>query len=239
MEPRTVLLVKSREVGWAAVDAALRPMAGVRVIGEATSAARAIDLAATLRPDAILSATVVDGTVMRPLLAALRPAPCPPPIVVLFGQRPDADDVRHGHDLVVSAHLLWSDLSADTLGHVLAAVLSGEVIVASRPVYEAFVRTRPYLEPPPGQEAGPTLTSRERAVLRGPADGLTRKAIAADSGLSPRTVARIVDDLEAKLGATSACALVAKSVALGLLARPGGSRGGMILEQSCGSGILG
>lgn len=106
MEPRTVLLVKSREIGWAAVDAALRPMAGVRVIGETTSAARAVDLATTLLPDAILSATVVDGVAMRPLLAGLRRGHTLPPIVVLFGERLDDGAYSGGDDLTVRAHLL-------------------------------------------------------------------------------------------------------------------------------------
>lgn len=217
MEFRTVLLVKSRDVGWAAVDVALGAMPGVRVIGEATSAGRGVDLATTLRPDAILSATIVDGIEMRPLLADLRRGPCPSPIVVLFGQRLEAAGVREDDDMVVAAHLLWGEISADTLGNVLSAVLSGEVIVASRPVYEAFVRGRPYLRTAPDEASTPTLTPREQAVLRGLVDGGTREQIAATAGVSRRTVARTIGKLQADLAATSTYALMAKAGALDLV----------------------
>jgi DNA-binding NarL/FixJ family response regulator len=217
MEPKTVLLVKSREVGWAAVDAALASMPGVRVVGETLSAGRAVDLVATLRPDVILSAAMVDGTKMRPLLADLGCGSGPSPIVVLFGQQADPEGGENGNDLVVTAHLLWGELSTDTLNHVLAAVLSGEVIVASRPVVKAFVEARPHRGALPSREPPPTLTARERAVLRGLADGLTLEAVAASMGMSRRTVARVVAGVHEKLGTTSYYELGAKTAALGVL----------------------
>lgn len=85
-------------------------------------------------------------------------------------------------------------------------------------MFEAFVRARPYRGTCAVKGSRPALRPRERAVLVGLAAGRTRNAIAVSERLSQRTVARILDDLEAKMGASSACELVAKAAALGLLA---------------------
>jgi DNA-binding NarL/FixJ family response regulator len=66
-------------------------------------------------------------------------------------------------------------------------------------------------------EAMPALTTRERGVLRGLAEGLTLEAIAASEDVSRRTVARIVAGVHEKLGTTSCFELGAKTVTLGVL----------------------
>jgi hypothetical protein len=62
-------------------------------------------------------------------------------------------------------------------------------------------------------------------VLRELAAGRTRREIAAATGTSQRTVGRLLDELEEKLGVSSACALVGAAARLGLLAVPADGTG--------------
>jgi len=65
---RTAVVVRSREVGWAAVDAALAKVDGLRLVGEASTAERGLELAQELRPDILFASAVIDGERFRPLV---------------------------------------------------------------------------------------------------------------------------------------------------------------------------
>lgn len=214
METRSVVLVKSGDLGWSAIEAALRSVPGMAVVGEAREAGRALGLVEARRPDAVVSAAIVGGAAMRPLLLGLRRGACPGLTVVLLGEAPPGDEAEANGGAIVNAHLLWTGLSEATLGPLLACALSGEVILAAPPLVEAFVRGRSA----GGRRQAVAVPDRERAVLRRLAAGGTRREIAAATGLSLRTVGRVMDRLGDKLGTTGACALVGKAAALGLLA---------------------
>jgi len=193
-------------------------MPGVEVIGEAREARRALDLAAARRPDAVVSATTVGGVAMRSPLLALRRGACPGLVVVLLGEYPPGIAAGNGEDGFVDAHFPWDELSVTTLGPALTCAISGRFVLTTRAGFASFVRDRPYLGSGTAAAPAPPLTVRERAVLRELADGRTRQEIAALVGTSQRTVGRLLDRLEEKLGASSACALVGTAARLGLLA---------------------
>lgn len=219
MRTKRVVLVRGRELGWGRVAATVRGMPAVEVIEAAagSGAGCVAEVVARRRPDAVVSAAAVGGIAMRPLLLGLRRDVCPELVVVLFGDEPGEPGASDGAAGFVQAHLIWSEVTEETLEPVLACALSGEFFLASPSRVAAFVRERPYAGPGPGVAPPPVLTARESAVLRGLAAGRTRKAIAAEAGLSLRTVGRLLDGLEARLGATSSCELVWKATTLGLL----------------------
>lgn len=216
MDSRTVLLIKSREIGWVAVEAALRDVPGVRVVGESRCVARGVELAATLNPDVVLAPARLDGQSTRPVLGRLRTAPDQPPLVLLFGGSINDEELADD-GLGIDGHLLWSELSADTLKQVLVAFLSGEVAVASRSVLEAFVRSRNAPSICPGDSEKPVLTPREQSVLAGLVRDLSRTELAAREGLSVRTVERVIAGLHTKMEATSPYALIARAFWFGLV----------------------
>ena len=78
---------------------------------------------------------------------------------------------------------------------------------------------QPFFDRPTGPPFGRVaLSARERAVLRGLAEGLSREQIAERYRLSRRTVARVVASLEGQLGTTSLFVLGVKATQLGLIA---------------------
>jgi pimeloyl-ACP methyl ester carboxylesterase/DNA-binding CsgD family transcriptional regulator len=86
------------------------------------------------------------------------------------------------------------------------------ILLAGEPGWQTFVaQVREFLEPdrieaarlsaaPPSAELAEPLSERELEVLRKAADGLANDEIAADLGLSPRTVERHLSNAYAKLG---------------------------------------
>jgi hypothetical protein len=76
MRTYSVLLLRSTDLGWADLRAALDEMPDARLVGEASTAQRGLDLAATLRPDVIVSAATLDREPIEPLLVSLRRSSC-------------------------------------------------------------------------------------------------------------------------------------------------------------------
>jgi DNA-binding NarL/FixJ family response regulator len=213
MQRRTVLLITSPEMGWAELHAALRTLEDVQVVGEVTTAHQAIELASRLRPDVILSAARVDGVSARPLLLDLQRRGEPASKIIVFAGRLDPDLFAAVDNLRLSGYLLWSDLSAEALPHVLAAVMAGDVVVGTPTVARAFIDT--LCRPTRARPGAPRLSVHEQAVLRRLAEGLTYDEIATAEQLSERTVARIVADLREKLEAPTNFMLGMKAVELG------------------------
>lgn len=215
MPSRSVLLIKSRDLGWGELSASLAELSDIRIVGEPTDAERGRDLATALRPDVILSASRVGGVSMPRLLVDLQGGPCLEAKIVLLDTSVEPADLDASADLRLAGWLLWPHLSIDGLRQALMAVLLGEFLVASRPVVDAlFVGQR---RPPADVDLLPALTPREHVVLRLLAEGGTRKTIAAAAAVSPRTVDRVVADLGSKLDAPTRSAIIAKGSRLALL----------------------
>jgi DNA-binding NarL/FixJ family response regulator len=117
----------------------------------------------------------------------------------------------------IAAYLLWRDLSSEALRHCLAAVITGDVVVASQAAAAAFLaaQRRASLAFP----AAVPLTAREQVVLRRLAEGLTHKEIAVAEGLSRRTVELTAARLAARLEASPPFVLGMQAARLGLLDR--------------------
>lgn len=215
MQRRTVLLIPLDDCGWAEVRLALAALPGVGVIGEATSVSHGIELAMLLQPDLIIAAAELEGAALLPRLSELHRTVCARSAIVLLASRLRSDDLAAVTDVDIAVYLLWSDLSSEALRHCLAAVITGDVVVASQAAAAAFLATqrRASLAFP----AAVPLPAREQVVLRRLAEGLTHKEIAMAEGLSQRAVERAVARLAAKLDAVTPFVLGMQAARRGLL----------------------
>ncbi|MGH2531947.1 MAG: LuxR C-terminal-related transcriptional regulator [Thermomicrobiales bacterium] len=215
MQRRTVLLIRSPEIGWTDLRTVVETEVEIVVVGEATTAREAIELAAMRQPDLIIAAAALEGTSTLPLLVDLHRRVCPTSKIVVLAAHLDANDFPELAEAIFDGYLLWSDLSREALWRCLGVVLADDVVVGSRTVAQTFIemQCRPK-EPIP---VSVHLTTRERAILRHLAEGRTRQEIAATEGLSPRTVERTVSDLETKLDAPTAFVLGMQAAQFGLV----------------------
>lgn len=212
-----VLLIESDDVGWAELRAVLDKMEQVRIIGEVASMASVTQLvqAPHVLPDVIMSAATLQGTSMLPLLASLRSEFWPDSKVIVFAARYSHEDLLALPDLEPSGYLLWSDLSRQTLEHLLGAIFIRDIVVASSAVATAFVAAQ-RVQVPDGRQAA-RLSARQCAIVRRLSEGLTHDQIAEAEGMSLRTVQRIIASLEVELEAPSLFVLGQKVARLGLL----------------------
>ena len=101
-------------------------------------------------------------------------------------------------------------LEAGAAGYVLKDADADEVVAAIRSVYAGAVQLDPAVarrllasSGPPSRDAVGGLTARELDVLRQLGDGMANKEIAANLGLSERTVRTHVSSILGKLGLSS------------------------------------
>jgi DNA-binding NarL/FixJ family response regulator len=166
---------------------------GFEVVGEASNGQEALSLAAALHPDIVVLDISMPGESGLQVAAQLSTGASPPRVLILsMHDNPEyvIESVRAG------AHgYLLKDTAATELRTAIRAVCRGESYfsppVATR--LSAAVRgrhERPALE---------QLTAREREVLEGIARGRTNKEIAAELGISYRTVETHRESLMKKL----------------------------------------
>jgi DNA-binding CsgD family transcriptional regulator len=74
---------------------------------------------------------------------------------------------------------------------------------------------------PDTAQYAPSMTGREKQVLRALAQGLTQKMIASSLGIKSRTVQYYIHILRTKIGAQTNEELVARGISLGLCLPPG------------------
>lgn len=214
MRARRVLFVRDECFHWTAARAALDAVPAVAVVGEAQTFDEAERLALGLQPDAILTARCLGGQPALPVLARLRPK-LPLATFAIIATDYDAAELLAMEDVGVSGYLLWQDLSASMLPHILAAATDTRTVVLNDAVARAFVTAeRRRLT---CQEPAPAISARERAVLHGLAEGLTTVEIALLLGVTERTVKRAITDLEATLAASDRFTLGMKAARLGLV----------------------
>jgi NarL family two-component system response regulator LiaR len=193
--PIRVLVADDHMVVRSGIRHVLESEAGFEVVGEAASGAEALALAAELHPDVVvLDISMPDESGLQ-VAARLREGSDGPRILIL-SMHDNAEYVLESVRAGAHGYLL-KDTAATELRSAIRAICRGESYfsppVASR--LSAAVR---------GEHAGRPalldhLTSREREVLQGIAQGQTNKEIAAELGISHRTVETHRESLMNKL----------------------------------------
>lgn len=189
---------------------------GFEVIGEALEASEVMPLAQAHRPDVVVLDITMPGESGLEILPRLRAA---------------LDDVKV---LVLSMHdhpqYVMEAVRAGANGYVLKDARPAELREAIRAIYrgESFFTPSVAGQLSEGlrQEAEheerrglvQSLTSREQEVLRRIAEGRTNKEIAAELGISPRTVESHRESLMRKLRIRTIAGLTRFALETGLLA---------------------
>jgi DNA-binding NarL/FixJ family response regulator len=194
-DPIRVLVADDHTIVRTGIRHVLESEAGFEVVGEAANGAEAVALATTLRPDVVvLDISMPDESGLQ-VAARIRRGSAPPRILML-SMHSNAEYVLESVRAGAQGYLL-KDTAATELRSAIRAVCRGESYF-SPPVassLSAAVRGEHEPHPAPLEQ----LTAREREVLQGIATGRTNKEIAAELGISHRTVETHRESLMKKL----------------------------------------
>jgi DNA-binding NarL/FixJ family response regulator len=181
----------------------------LEVVGEAGSGREAVAAAARLRPDVVLldlEMDDVDGVEAIPQLRGVHP-----PVEVLVFTAYDTDERVLGAIRAGARGYLLKGASSDEIARAIRSIAAGGSYLEPR------VAGKLLAEVNAPRQASPTLSEREREVLRLVADGLPTKQIANSLSISERTVKFHVNSIFHKLGADNRAQAVALAAQRGLL----------------------
>jgi DNA-binding NarL/FixJ family response regulator len=190
-----------------------------QVVGEADTAAGAIALAKDEQPDVILvdiNLPDESGLKVAESIVATQPAVR----LLMLSVHDDQEIVRES--VRIGAHgYLRKDTTPGDLRMAIRAVHAGDAYFSPSVARLLAEALRTKKEPVP--EALERLTERERDVLARIATGLSNKEIAADLGISVRTVESHRDSLMRKSGLRNVAALTRLALESGLIPPSGES----------------
>jgi two-component system response regulator DevR len=186
--------------------------AGMEVVGEAGTAAAAIEEAARLEPDVVLmDVRLPDGsgvTACREIRAAN------PQIRVLFLTTFKDDSALLATAFASAGGYLLKEIGADLLIQAIRAVASGLSVLGPGVVQSVMGQLRTMGAGAAGEHGPPDeqLSSQQQRVLALVADGKTNKEIAAELGLSPKTVKNYLSTVFEKLQVSRRSEAVARVI---------------------------
>jgi DNA-binding NarL/FixJ family response regulator len=188
-------------------------MAGIEVVGEATTGPEAYNLVADLHPDVAVLDLQMPGYSGIEVTRRLRELQIPVSILVLTAYNDDP--------------YIMAALEAGVNGYILKTADSEDIVRA----VEAVSKHQSVLDPTliktvmqavagrTGERPEP-LTDREHEVLQEAARGLTNKAISLNLKISDRTVQGHLRNIYEKLDVANRTEAVVKATQMGLLSPP-------------------
>jgi DNA-binding NarL/FixJ family response regulator len=198
--PIRVLVVDDHAVVREGIRHVLAGEPGFEVVGEAANGEQALALARSQRPDVVVLDVTMPGESGLRVAPKLRAA-VPGARVLIMSMHENAEYVREGVRAGASGYLL-KDSAAAELRLAVRAVHAGGTYFSTHAALglSGAVVPAPAAEPElPALASADGLTARERDVLGGIARGLTNKEIAAELGISHRTVETHRESLMRKL----------------------------------------
>lgn len=208
-----LLLVDDHPLMRLGVRQALGLKPGLAVAGEASTGALAVRLAAELKPDLVvvdIHLPDINGIeASRQILAAT-----PAIKIVIFSSDGARDLVDEALQAGVCGYILKSS-ATEELEQAIDQVMAGRLYLSpgiSEGILEDY-RKSLVEEPPAG---GPLLSERERALLRLVAAGRRNKEIAAELGISIKSVEAHRSRLMKKLACPSSAELIRYAIREGL-----------------------
>lgn len=186
---------------------------GIAVVAEAANGREAVELAMQHRPDVVvLDITMPEETGLK--AAARLREQLPEARVLLLSMHDQAEYVREGMRIGTHGYIL-KDSAGEELRAAIRAVHAGGTFFS--PTVVKRLTSSAQVEAPAATALLATLTPRERDVLDGVARGLTNKAIAADLGISRRTVEAHRESLMRKLEIHNVAGLTRFALEVGLV----------------------
>jgi DNA-binding NarL/FixJ family response regulator len=188
----TVLVADDHAVVRAGIRHILESMPGVAVVAEASDGPSALQLAREQRPDVIILDVSMPGGSGLGVLADIR-RDLQESRILMLSMHDDAEYIAESVRAGTNGYLL-KDSAATDLRAAVRAVMAGESFFSPE-------LSRPRIAPVAQPES--PITRRERQVLVRVAAGSTNKEIAADLGISHRTVETHRESIARKLGISS------------------------------------
>ena len=211
--PIRVLVADDHTIVRTGIRHVLESEPGFEVVGEAGSAREALTLASELRPDVVLLDISMPDQSGLEIAGRIQEAPGCARVLIL-SMHSNAEYVLESVRAGAHGYIL-KDTAATELRDAIRAVCRGESYfsppVASR--LTAAVRG----EHESQQPALDLLTGRERDVLLGIARGRTNKEIAAELGISHRTVETHRESLMRKLQIRTVAELTRFAISAGIV----------------------
>jgi DNA-binding NarL/FixJ family response regulator len=211
--PIRVLVADDHTIVRTGIRHVLEGEPGFDVVGEASSGTEAFELAVKLRPDVVVLDISMPAESGLQVAARLRAVSMPPRVLILsMHDNPEyvIESVRAG------AHgYLLKDTAATELRSAVRAVCRGESYFSSPVASQLSAAVRGEHETRPASLE--QLTGREREVLEGIARGRTNKEIAAELGISYRTVETHRESLMKKLQIRTVAELTRFALGVGIV----------------------
>jgi len=215
-----ILVADDHELVRHGIRGILRAQRGWRVIGQATNGREAVEKTTKLKPDvAILDVSMpeLDGLQAT---RQIRDASPNTEVVVLSMHESD-QMVRRVLDAGARGYVLKSDLAAN-LVKAVKHVSAGKLFLTPRVsdiVVKGFLKNGNRVDPEVHSQTKPT--PREAEIIRLLAEGKANKLIAADLGISIRTVETHRAKIMQKLGLHSVAELVLYAIRQKIVTPPG------------------
>jgi DNA-binding NarL/FixJ family response regulator len=189
--------------------------AGFEVVGEASSGTEVLPLAERVQPDVAVLDISMPGETGLQAAARLRQA-LPHVRVLILSMYDNTEYVLESVRAGAHGYLL-KDGAAQELANAIRAVQNGEAYFSPAVAARLSAAVRGDIEREQRRTSLDLLTGREREVLAGIAKGLTNKEIAAELGISHRTVETHRESLMRKLGIRTVAGLTKFSLEAGLI----------------------
>jgi DNA-binding NarL/FixJ family response regulator len=215
-KPITVLLAEDHAIVRQGLSSLLRADGHFLVAGEARTGREAVEMARTLRPDVILmdiAMPVLNGLEATRQILAANPAAR---VVVLSAHSDDVYVERMNEAGVVG--FLEKQTSAEILTRAIREVVAGHTFFS--PAIARRLRddqTKPRDRDGLLKAHGARLTSRESEVLQLVAEGSANKQVAAELGISIKTVEKHRQHLMDKLKIHDTAGLTRYAIAQGIV----------------------
>ena len=195
--PITVFLLDDHEIVRRGIAQLLESEDGIKVIGQAGTAAEALARIPALRPDvAILDVRLPDGDGVS-VCRDVRGSVVPPPACLMLTSYSDDEALFSAIMAGASGYLLKQVAGIDLVGAVRTIAAGGSLL---DPRATALVLERLRKGDEPADPRYASLSPQEQRILGLIADGLTNRQIGAELFLAEKTVKNYVSSLLHKLG---------------------------------------
>jgi len=188
----------------------------VTVVGEASTGAQTLETIEDCRPDVVLLDLGLPDMTGLEVVRRLRRAAAPPRVLVL-SMHDDDEYVLRAVRAGVDGYLLKDEAEPAMLRAAVRSVHAGDSYFSSAAAASLAGALRPTTDAGPETDPLDRLTERELEVLRFVATGRSNKEMAAELGISRRTVETHRENLMRKLDIHSIAGLTRLALEQGLL----------------------
>jgi DNA-binding NarL/FixJ family response regulator len=216
MQPIRLLVIAGHPVILGVLRLACDTEPSLEIAGEASDAARGLELAAGASADVIVLDLDIDDPDGLEVLRTIRGDGFTGGVLVL-SDRADGATVLDAMRLGADGYLTKADGLRDVSSAILRIALGERVVDES--LERAAVRElgRFARQAREGSEVASTVTPRERQILQLLAEGFTMRQVARRLGISPRTVETHVAKLYRKLDVRTRVQAIARAASIGLI----------------------